>query len=242
MTDSQEKTVNDRTVDSTDVMSGTSRIVTAPNPDAQQKESAIPEHLRGKSAEELAALVMEREKTIGRQGTDLSKLTRSVEELRKAVTKPDAESESIDPDDERLIRQVVTQQFDMSAERQRQLDLLISKHPQYESEVASEEFKSWATQSRARQLAFATAWQGGDGQAIVDLLDEFKGADAATAQAIERDRTTRATASQPTRGRRPVGNTYSRGELMLMKQRDPMKYRAMSGDIQRAYAEGRVTD
>lgn len=123
---------------------------------------------------------------------------------------------------------------------------LLAAHKDANEVVASPEFQTWVAERPVRTRMLQEAHFNHDVDTASDLLDMYKTTrKAATDTAIdERDaiaardfkRASVEKGGAPARTKK----MYRRAELIQLKIRDPQRYEAMSSEIHKAYAEGRV--
>ena len=119
-----------------------------------------------------------------------------------------------------------------------------AKHPDFEQVSAQPEFADWVKEKKHRVLLALSA-NSGDSESAVELFDqynEFLQGNVPTNTALERNRLVRQMGAERGSSVTPVGQVYSRAELINLRAMNPRRYQEMLPSITAAYREGRVTD
>lgn len=226
----------------------------------------VPSKFEGKSVEDIAKAYTELETAYGRQANeygDLRKLTDKVlfdqldsekpkdndKPVRKAVTFDDLVD---DPDTavDKLVAEKLQPLNDKleDFEKKERLNSFKSEFPDYEKDLADENFQAWVQGSKYRTNLFIKANQY-DTDASSELWGEWKERKEVMAERMDAARAEKeskqdkalkkATSETGSTGAR-TRQVYKRRDLIDLKARDPEKYYANIEDYKAAYREGRV--
>ena len=229
----------------------------------QPQESDIPEKYKGKSVEDLVQMHQELEKFSGKQSTEVGELRSVVdgyiqtqldqqqapvqqqedEDVDFFVDPKDAVNRAID--NHPKIRQA--EEYAAAHKKQATLSQLKSDHPDLERVLQHPKFAEWIKGSKIRTQLFVQADQGYDYDAAHELFSLWKERNNVAKQTVSvekqaRKNTLKSASTGNARGtaegsRRKV---YRRADIIKLMKTDPDRYNAMSDEILRAYAEGRV--
>ena len=201
---------------------------------------------------DVAALQQENEKLkkrLGDQGNSVGELRRELAQLQEQMNQPREPLQEVDFYDDptaavdRAIEQKMAPlQKQMLEERATQaLSAIRAAHGDYDDIVQSEGFRGWMDSSRYRQVLAREAENSLDPQAAIELVNMYKAdTDVTPAQAVERDRELRASATESGRGYAGSGARFSWKQLQLLQVRDPQQYKALLPQVMQAHKEGRV--
>ena len=126
---------------------------------------------------------------------------------------------------------------------------LKAEHPDFEQVINDAKFKSWVSESNARKRMYENAHNNWDFDDASELINMFKVSNMITKtkevkeeQAKTRSKAMKSTSSETNSTGDSVGSkkVYRRADLQRLQIQDPERYAALSDDIYRAYAEGRV--
>lgn len=234
-------------------------------PAEEPKEEALPDKYQGKSASDIARMHQELEKRLGQQSSEVGELRQAFDEMVKqgmvAKQAPTPEVEEVDDvdffaDPKRAVEQAISnnpvlrklQETTYAAEKERALAAIQAKHSDMKEVLTSESFQTWVKGSQFRQNLFAQADSNYDFAAADELLTLYKDTQGAVKRQAAAERTAKKTeikrASTGTSRSNPEGQTsrkvYRRRDIIELMNRDPKRYEAMSDEIMKAYAEGRV--
>jgi uncharacterized protein YihD (DUF1040 family) len=235
----------------------------AAKPEVSEPPVNIPDKYRGKSVEDIVKMHQEAEKLIGKQAQEVGEVRRLADELLKQqlAQKPQAqpkEEPEVELDffeDPKLaVQKAVANHPDVLAAKQaaaqmKQLQtqaMLAKKHPDFADVVRDGEFVEWVKASPLRLNMFAMADSQYDFTAADELISTFKQIrNAKQTQVTDSAKQTRdaqmKTAMVNTAG---TGETskkvYRRADLIRLRLENPDRYDALSDEIMKAYAEGRV--
>ena len=225
-----------------------------------EQEDDIPEKYKGKSVKDIVRMHQEAEKAMGKQGSEVGELRRIVDDFVKAQTvtqqqAPEVEEEIdffSDPD-KAIARAIekhpkVKQAEQLSAQmaKAEALANLKQSHPDFQEILQDGQFGEWIGKSKVRQELFARADQKYDFEAAHELLSTWKERKQVVQQTTAAEKTTRSNAikTASTGGSKGSGESskkvYRRADIIELMQRNPDRYAAISDEIMRAYAEGRV--
>ena len=224
---------------------------------------SMPEKFTGKSAEEVAQSYKELESELGRKNNEVGELRKLTDQYihqelsRRTSSDPTKESEpSIEFDDlvedpNKVVGNVVDNRMKSVNERMDQMeqtnkvDAFKLANPDYEELAASQEFYNWSSASPYRQRQLEAA-QNGDRDAAGDILQGYREQSSAmqkaqkTGEKVKRDTALKDASTESSGTGASSGKMWTRAELMKLQINDPDKYWAMTDEIHKAYAEGRV--
>lgn len=225
----------------------------------------LPDKYRGKSAAELARMHQEAEKLLGRQSSEVGELRRVVDSyIQTELSRNQAPQQStydddddvdffVDPDKavaraiERHPKIREADALTKEYKKQTTLNTLQRKHPDIQEIVKDAKFAEWVQSSKIRTQLFIQADQGYDYDAADELFSLWKERQGVVQQTANlekqaRNQQARAASTGNARGN-PEGNPrkiYRRADIIKLMKTDPDRYQAMSDEIMKAYAEGRV--
>lgn len=234
-----------------------------PVAEAEQQEDN-PDRFAGKTQDELLDIVREQDRRIGQQGNELGNLRSTFEALSKAQSVPvEPEPEPVEEadffvDPQKAVDQRIHNHPALKEAREmaqklayaQSLATLQQRHPDLETVMNSEGFKTWITASPSRTRRLQQADLSGDVDEADDLLSTFKEVTRTvnTAKRVEKqaqkkavkNATVSATRSNPDAA--SSKRVYRSADIIeLMKER-PDRFEALENEIIQAYAEGRVRD
>jgi hypothetical protein len=234
-----------------------------PNEGAETYE--IPEKYVGKSVAELVKMHQEAEKAMGKQSGEVGQLRQLVDQYIQSQTVAQAAQQTAEEDDDDLdfytdpekavsraidkhpkIREadLVTQQYRKSSA----MSELQQRHPDFKEIVAKPEFAEWVQKKPGLTEMFLRADQQYDVEAGDTLLSLWKERASVAQQtaAVEKQARKQAAKAASTGNTQssPDGTSrkkiYRRADIINLINTDPDRYQAMSDEIMKAYAEGRV--
>ena len=183
-------------------------------------------------------------KQLGQQANEIGELRNTIQQY---IEKQDQDflAESFDIDQLSAIEKTVEKKLKPIQDKLSQSDAAIArdrlsaKHPDWESVVNSPKFQAWVAEDPIVRSAYETAVINQDLDTGIALIDQFKGQNQKPSQdvlqtALSSSRGTSGDVAAPDQG------MMSRAEIRHLKMTDPAKYRAMSKEILKAYAENRV--
>lgn len=231
-------------------------------PEANEEDT--PEIYRGKSASDLSKILVEKERQIGQQGSELHNLRSTLDAVSLRQSQPsEPEKEPIqegdffsDPtntvnraiEEHPALRQA--QQMAQKMAYAQGLATLQQRHPDVKEVITSDGFKQWVGASSLRVARYQKADQMGDVEEADELISTYKQLTQATAtvkeaskkaqkQAVRGANTGSTRGNSDVRGSRKV---YRRADIRQLMKEDPDRYEALQPEIVKAYAEGRVRD
>ena len=232
----------------------------------QSQEFDIPEKYRGKSVQELVQMNQELEKFSGKQSTEVGELRKLVDnyiqtelETRQAPQEQQEDDKSndvdffVDPQSavDRAINnhpkikeaETYTKQY----KQQATLAQLRSNHPDMDQILQDPKFADWIKGSRVRTQLFVNADQAYDYDSAHELFSLWKERSSIVQQTADAERASRKKAVKSAttgnaRGTAERSNKkrYRRADIIKLMKEDPDRYNALSDEILKAYAEGRV--
>ena len=231
----------------------------------QETESDIPEKYRGKSVKELVQMNQELEKFSGKQSTEVGELRKLVDNYIQAELDnkqaPETQQEDnnsdvdffVDPqsavnraiDKHPKIKEAET--YTKQYKQQATLAQLRSDHPDMDQILQDPKFAEWIKGSKVRTQLFVNADQAYDYDSANELFSLWKERSNIVQQTARAERASRKNAVKSattgnTRGTAERSNkkVYRRADIIKLMKTDPDRYNALSDEILRAYAEGRV--
>lgn len=224
-----------------------------------EQEDDLPEQYRGKSVKDLVRMHQEAQSVLGRQGNEVGQLRRVVDDFIKAQTvqKQQTPEEEVDffadPDmaiNKAIERHPKVKQAEMMAAQMRQaaaLNTLNTKHPDFKDIVNNNDFAQWVMNSKVRQELFRRADKGYDVDAADELISTWKERTNVARQTAQVEQQSRkqaikqaSTGSSAASSEVSSKKVYRRSDIIDLMRKDPDRYMALSDEIMKAYAEGRV--
>jgi hypothetical protein len=229
----------------------------------QVEEPTVPEKYQGKSLEEVVQMHQEAEKLLGRQSSEVGELRRVVDDYISSQTQPTAPQQYVEPEDDidyftdpqAAVNRAIenhpkireAQEYSAQYKKQSSLATLNNKHPDMQSILKDPKFAEWIKASKIRTKLFVDADQRYDAEAADELFSLWKERKTVAEQTVKVEKQARkqqikAANTGNTQGsaegsRRKV---YRRADIIKLMKTDPERYQALSEEIFRAYAEGRV--
>ena len=231
----------------------------------QETESDIPEKYRGKSVKELVQMNQELEKFSGKQSTEVGELRKLVDNYIQAELDnkqaPETQQEDnnsdvdffVDPqsavnraiDNHPKIKEAET--YTKQYKQQATLAQLRSDHPDMDQILQDPKFAEWIKGSKVRTQLFVNADQAYDYDSANELFSLWKERSNIVQQTARAERASRKNAVKSAttgnaRGTAERSNkkVYRRADIIKLMKTDPDRYNALSDEILKAYAEGRV--
>ena len=226
---------------------------------AEEEDDDIPEKYRGKSVKDIVRMHQEAEKAMGKQGSEVGELRRLVDDYIRAQTisqqAPKVEEE-IDfyEDPNKAVAQAIerhpkvrqAEELAVRMKRAEALSNLKAHHPDFEQIVQDQGFNEWVMNSKVRQELYARADRQFDFDAASELLSTWKERknvvqQTADVEKISRKQAIKAASTGSTKGTGESSKkVYRRSDIIELMRKDPDRYQALSDEIMKAYAEGRV--
>ena len=233
-------------------------IVNAPeagNPaEVDAPVSDVPEHLQGKSPQELVDMYRNLESKLGEQSNELGQLRQFANAQIAAQEQQKAPEEDVDfyADPEKYMQRAIDARLEpynqvLRAQQQQAVkQRLDAEFPQWQETAKSEEFINWVKASKVRRDLFVQA-DASDYHAAAELFGTWNElgktrseTQKAERKAVDRDRKLRAVKTEKGAGRIDPRKILYAADLRELKQTNPNRYQELLPDIKRAYAEGRV--
>lgn len=256
------------TTDDLDTTKDLELDVTEPKKEEPEVKAApeipeLPEKYRNKSVQDVVKMHQEAEKLASRQAQEVGEVRRLADELLKAQLnhkQPEKETaKEIDffENPQEAIRRAVesnpkviaAEQYTVQMQKDLSRQKLAQKHPDMMNVVQDGEFIEWVKSSPVRMKLFQEADQNFDFDSGDELLSTYKQLKSVKnvprepVSEVEKESRKQAAvaASVDTGGTNESSRkVYRRADLMRLMTKDPARYEAMSDEIYRAYAEGRV--
>jgi hypothetical protein len=268
MADILENPVNTTTDDSKDEFAAVEELQS--KPETKAEEVHLPEKFKGKSAEDIYKAYEESEKKASRLGNEIGQVRKLADDLLRESLEKKAAAQQVQKEPVQTVDffenpQEATriavesnpriQALETNAENFRRMQsqqMLVQKHPDFQSVASEDEFLKWKDASTVRQRLYDAA-QNYDFNAGDELLSTYKeikalkqSQSAAQTQAVNstenksREKAL-SSASVDTGGTSETSKKiYRSADLIRLRIRDPARYEAMSDEIYQAYSDGRV--
>jgi hypothetical protein len=221
----------------------------------------LPEKYRTKSLEDVIRMHQEAEKLIGKQAQEVGEVRKLADELLKqnlsAKQQPIQEDEpEVDffENPQKAVQKTVDKHPDVLAARQAAAEFkrmqvqqkLTQEHPDYGQLVQDPEFVNWVKGSTVRMGLYAKADAEFDFDSANELLSTYKQLRGVKAKQTEetgevvRKQSMKAAQVDVGGSGESSKRVYRRADLIRLKMTDSARYEALSDEIMKAYAEGRV--
>ena len=229
----------------------------------QQEETVddIPDKYKGKSVKDIVRMHQEAEKLAGRHSSEIGELRKIVDdfvvsqtELKKDKKKPVDEvdfftnpSEAVKAllDNDPRLKQA--EDLNKQMTRNVAVNELQKKHPEMSDILNNPKFNEWIQGSNIRRRLYEQADKSFDHEAADELFTLWKERTQLVNQTVsaEKDKRTqqvKAAATGSSNGNVDSNSrkVYRRVDIIKLMRDDPNRYEALSNEIIRAYAEGRV--
>jgi hypothetical protein len=229
----------------------------------EEEQPTIPDKYQGKTLEQVVQMHQEAEKLLGRQSSEVGELRKVVDDFIQNQTQQQAPQQYVEPEDDidyftdpqAAVNRAIenhpkireAQEYTAQYKKQTSLAMLNSKHPDMQSILQDPKFAEWIKGSKIRTQLFVEADQQYNAEAADELFTLWK----------ERKNIAQQTAAVEKQSRKQqlkVANTgsaqgsaegsrrkvYRRADIIKLMKTDPERYQALSDEILKAYAEGRV--
>jgi len=227
----------------------------------QEEVNSVPEKYQNKSIEELVQMHQEAEKLVGKQSSEVGELRKVVDEyihqqtqLTQQTNKPVEEIDFFSEPDRAVSNAIENHPSVREAKQVAQeyrkttaLSQLQSKHPEMNTILQDEKFLEWIKGSNVRTRLLQQADQQFDVEAADELFSTWKERQqmigtTADAEKSQRKQQVKAasTGSSSGSGEKASRKIYRRADIINLMRTDPARYQALSDEILKAYAEGRV--
>ena len=226
---------------------------------AAEPTDDLPEQYRGKTPAELVKMHQEAESRIGQQGEEVGKLRSVVDDfiLKQTKSTEPEEAEEIDyfADPDKAVEHKIAnhptikqlEQLGVQMQQSQTLSALQQKHPDLKEIAMSPEFQKWVTGSKVRSQLYEQANSQYNYDAADELFSTWKEIRNVASQTVEVERKERKQALNAASTGGASGSTeapskkiYRRSDIIDLMRNDPKRYQSLSGEIMKAYQEGRV--
>ena len=228
-----------------------------------QEEPTVPEKYQGKSLEEVVQMHQEAEKLLGRQSSEVGELRKVVDDFITNQTQQQAPQQQVEPEDDidyftdpqAAVNRAIenhpkireAQEYTAQYKKQTSLAMLNSKHPDMQDILKDPKFAEWIKDSKIRTQLFVEADQQYNAEAADELFTlwkERKNIAQQTAAVEKQSRKQQLKAANTGNARGSAEGTrkkvYRRADIIKLMKTVPERYQALSEEILKAYAEGRV--
>ena len=227
-----------------------------------QPESAIPEKYQNKSLEDVVQMHQEAEKLLGKQSSEVGELRKVVDDYIQAQLAQKEAPEQKEEDDIDFFTDPKTavsraienhpkireaQEYSEQYKKQATMAQLQANHPDMQEILQDGKFADWVKGSKIRTQLFVQADQEYDYDAANELFSLWKERAQVAKQtaAVEKQARKQQLKSASTGNARGTGEgqrkkVYRRSDIIKLMKTDPERYQALSEEIFKAYAEGRV--
>jgi hypothetical protein len=227
----------------------------------EEEVNSVPEKYQNKSIEELVQMHQEAEKLVGKQSSEVGELRKVVDEyihqqtqLTQQTNEPVEEIDFFSEPDKAVSNAIENHPSVREAKQVAQeyrkttaLSQLQSKHPEMQTILQDEKFLEWIKGSNVRTKLLQQADQQFDVEAADELFSTWKERQqmigtTADAEKSQRKQQVKAasTGSSSGSGEKASRKIYRRADIINLMRTDPARYQALSDEILKAYAEGRV--
>lgn len=232
---------------------------------AEQAED-LPEKYQNKSVKEIVQMHQEAEKLAGRQSSEVGELRKVVDDFilqqtTQLSTPKKEEVSDIDffTDPDSSVKATVQKMLDndprlkeaqttsLHLKKEKALGVLQKNHPDMTEILQDTKFQAWKDGSKFRAKLYEQADTQFDFEAADELMTLWKERQDVTKQtlAVETQARKQALKNASTSGARGTAESdsrkmYRRADIIKLMKEDPDRYQAMSDEIMKAYAEGRV--
>jgi hypothetical protein len=226
----------------------------------EEEGSSIPEKYRNKSVEELVQMHQEAEKLVGKQSSEVGELRRVVDDYINQQTQLAQKQEPVEEVDffaepDKAVSNAIdnhpsvkeAKQMAQEYRKSSALAQLQAKHPDMNSILQDAKFLEWVQSSTMRTKLLRQADQQFDVEAADELFSTWKERQellGTTAKAEESQRKQQvkaaSTGSSSGSSEKASRKIYRRADIINLMRTDPARYQALSDEILKAYAEGRV--
>ena len=238
-------------------------IQNQPEQPQEEEQPTIPDKYQGKTLEQVVQMHQEAEKLLGRQSSEVGELRKVVDDFIQNQTQQQAPQQYVEPEDDidyftdpqAAVNRAIenhpkireAQEYTAQYKKQTSLAMLNSKHPDMQSILQDPKFAEWIKGSKIRTQLFVEADQQYNAEAADELFSLWKerkniAQQTAAVEKQSRKQQLKAANTGSAQGsaegsRRKV---YRRADIIKLMKTDPERYQALSDEILKAYAEGRV--
>ena len=229
----------------------------------EEEQPTIPDKYQGKTLEQVVQMHQEAEKLLGRQSSEVGELRKVVDDFIQNQTQQQAPQQYVEPEDDidyftdpqAAVNRAIenhpkireAQEYSAHYKKQTSLAMLNSKHPDMQDILQDPKFAEWIKGSKIRTQLFVEADQQYNAEAADELFSLWKerkniAQQTAAVEKQSRKQQLKAANTGSAQGsaegsRRKV---YRRADIIKLMKTDPERYQALSDEILKAYAEGRV--
>ena len=227
-----------------------------------EEVNLVPEKYQNKSVEELVQMHQEAEKLVGKQSSEVGELRKVVDDyiVNQQTQLSQQQTESVEDIDffsepDKAVSNAIenhpsvreAKQVAQEYRKTTALSQLQSKHPEMNTILQDEKFLEWIKGSNVRTKLLKQADQQFDVEAADELFSNWKErqqmigttADAEKSQRKQQIKSA-STGSSSGSGEKASRKIYRRADIINLMRTDPNRYQALSEEILKAYAEGRV--
>ena len=228
-----------------------------------QSEPTVPEKYQGKSLGEVVQMHQEAEKLLGRQSSEVGELRKVVDDYISTQSPPPAPQQYVEPEDDidyftdpqAAVNRAIenhpkikeAQEYSTHYKKQSSLAMLNNKHPDMQGILKDPKFAEWIKASKIRTQLFVEADQQFNAEAADELFSLWKERKTVAEQTVKVEKQARKqqikaanTGNVRGSGQASRKKVYRRADIIKLMRTDPERYQALSEEIFRAYAEGRV--
>ena len=228
-----------------------------------QEEPPVPEKYQGKSLEQVVQMHQEAEKLLGRQSSEVGELRKVVDDYIGSQPQQPAPQQYVEPEDDidyftdpqAAVNRAIenhpkireAQEYSAHYKKQSSLATLNNKHPDMQGILKDPKFAEWIKASKIRTQLFVEADQQFNAEAADELFSLWKERKTVAEQTVKVEKQARKqqikaanTGNVRGSGQASRKKVYRRADIIKLMRTDPERYQALSEEIFRAYAEGRV--
>ena len=228
-----------------------------------QEEPTVPEKYQGKSLEQVVQMHQEAEKLLGRQSSEVGELRKVVDDYIGSQPQQPAPQQYVEPEDDidyftdpqAAVNRAIenhpkireAQEYSAHYKKQSSLATLNNKHPDMQGILKDPKFAEWIKASKIRTQLFVEADQQFNAEAADELFSLWKERKTVAEQTVKVEKQARKqqikaanTGNMQGSGEASRRKVYRRADIIKLMKTDPERYQALSEEIFRAYAEGRV--
>ena len=228
-----------------------------------QQNPTVPDKYQNKSLEEVVQMHQEAEKLLGRQSSEVGELRKVVDDFITSQSQQQAPQQYVEPEDDidyftdpqAAVNRAIenhpkikeAQEYTTQYKKQTSLAMLNNKHPEMQDILKDPKFADWIKASKIRTQLFVEADQQYNADAADELFSLWKERKTVAEQTVQVEKQARkqqlkAANTGGAQGSSEVSRrkVYRRADIIKLMRTDPERYQALSEEILKAYAEGRV--
>tara|TARA_R110002073_G_C9403937_1_gene574802 strand:+ start:634 stop:1431 length:798 start_codon:yes stop_codon:yes gene_type:complete len=259
--DERDEVVNeDEEIASIDTLGAEAEPEKEPEP-TPVEEDDTPEKYKGKTAVDLIRMHQEAEKQMGRQSQEVGTLRKEFDTYvqaqlvtNTATSEPEEDVDFFTDPEAAVNRAIANHPEIVNARKVTQegtkaqaLSALKAAHKDMDTILADKAFGDWVMESPIRQKLYAQADQSFDYDSANELFSNWKERKSAVQQTNKAERQARksklksaSTGTAQGSSEKASKQIYRRSDIIKLMQTDPDRYQSISGEIMKAYQEGRV--